>query len=65
MPPDGLAIAQREGGTEFTLWVHQDLEEPGDLLRGKVHKKTEQKQEPKVMMENKVDFERMAKMSRL
>lgn len=37
--PDGLAIAQWEGGTEFTQWVHQGLEEPGDLLIQKVHKK--------------------------
>lgn len=39
MLPDGLAIAQWEGGTEFTQWVHQGLEEPGDLLIQKVHKK--------------------------
>lgn len=39
VPPNGLAIAQWEGGTEFTLWVHQGLEEPGDILRGQVHKK--------------------------
>lgn len=39
MLPDGLAIAQGEAGTEFTRWVHQGLEEPGDLLIQKVHKK--------------------------
>lgn len=65
MAPDGLAIAQWEGGTEFTLWVLQGLDEPGDLLRGKVHKKENKSKSQKMVVEDKVDFESMGKMSRL
>lgn len=38
-PSDGSAIAQWEGRSEFTLWIHPGLEGPSELLRGKVRKK--------------------------